>query len=274
MRSRRIALFVLLAAIALPLTVESAPVPKTPVQAFIHFEKPPKGITLEAYLDQQILHLRQKSVRDVVDCARSDAVLDETPNGGDALHYSKLLGLPIVKERKETEALLTRKHVEPGTGRNVFTRLPAEKERKALETWLNENLLIEPAGTRTIRIRFTAGSKSEQAFIINALVATYDFWGPRGEQGRLLGNIKGAHEIISNRREKYLLPLEATLAQLKKELPKDKAAAATLARKRTGTEWKIGEVKSRIKEYEELIRKWQAELDDLPPEPSIRWAKE
>jgi hypothetical protein len=274
MTSRCVALFLLVVAIAVPLTLESAPAPRIPIQAVIDLVEPPKGMSMETYRDQQIIQIREKSVHHLVDCARSNVTLHWSSDGVEkVIHYAKVFALSIVKERKEIEALLTRKF-QTGT-RDIYIRLPAEKEQKEFEAWLNKNLQIEKPGTRFIRIRFAVGSKSEQAVLINALIGVYlDLGLPHARRVQIPSTMSFVRDELSRYR-KTLAFEEGALARMKREVPMNKEASVDLSWRRASSERMIARSKLSIESNERYLRILQADFDDLSPAPVIRrWAKD
>lgn len=269
MKSRCATLFLLLVALVVPIALESAPAPKIPVHAVIDLVKPPMGITMETYRDQQMIQIREKSVHHLVDNARSDITRHVSSDGGEkVIHYAKVFALPIVKERKEIEAMLTRKF-QTGT-RDIYIRLPAEKEQKEFEAWLNKNLQIEKTGTRFIRIRFAVGSKSEQAVIINALIGVYlDMGLPHARRVQIPTTMSFVRDELSNCQETLAFH-EGAVARMKKEIPENKEEADNLSWRRASSERMIARFKSKIESYERYLRILQADFDELSPAPVIR----
>jgi hypothetical protein len=275
MRTHRAVFYLFVAAlfvaITAPLSIESAPAPQTDTEAVIEFVKPPAVMSLEKFRDQQISYLRSEAVHEMVLWSREDFV--ETASDNRVVRrYTNWLALSIVKEQKVVEAFLPKREFDPRTGRTMTVRQPALKEEKKLEAWLNKNLRIRPTGKRFIRISFAAGSMSEQAAIINALLRQYRDCGPHVDRKLLLEGIERLRgNKIVNHEKRRLASFEADLPRLKKEVEKDKA---NLGWKLGQAERQIASLKEFIKECDDEIRKGKAELENLPPEPPrIRWAK-
>jgi hypothetical protein len=270
MLPRRAAFFLLLVAIVAPLTVESAPAPQPDTEGVIEFVKPPTAMSLEKFRDQQITYLRTKSVHGMVVSARAEIIEVPSDNGFEC-RYPNWFDFSIVKEQKVVEAFTPKLQFDPKTGRTWTHREPAEKEQQKLEGWLNKNLRIRPAGKGFIRISFVAGSKGDQASIINALLTEYRDFGPHVHREQLLINIKHLRETKLSREQQRLAASEADLPRLKKEVEKDKAKLAWKLKRR---ERDIELTKESINQFENQIREWQSEVENLPPEPPrIRWAK-
>lgn len=214
----------------------AAPAPAPSVQCTIDLVKSPKGMTMETYRNEWIDGLRSKRIIDHL-----------VKTNGDRMVGEGVAQLQIIKDQQDAAA-----------------------------AWLVENLKCEPVGKTTIRVRFTAGSKKDQAVIIDAAVTTFLLLGPPSRWCNMTRRVETMSWSRTDLVE-YLESAEARLAKMNEKVKKvtnDADVAKAIAYERAIAVRKVAEAKDGLKEFDAVLKALQAELDNAPAPPIIRRYKE